>query len=247
MTESASSLGRMLTLLDAYTHDRYAWTVDDLASHFGFTPSSTYRYVKELCAAGLLIRLPRGVYVVGARVVELESLIRETDPLTRASQPILRGLAQETGCHVLLSNVYGEHLLNVAHEPGIEPLELTYMRGKSLPWFRGAPSLSVLAFWPRARVRKLFEQTHAGADEQTWNATWANLKAIRKAGYAISHAGLDPDVIGYGVPVIVEDEVIGTISLVCSKQRGEFLNGAALGVVLQQKSREISARLQTAD
>ena len=247
MTESASSLGRMLALLDAYTHERYAWTVDDLASHFGFTPSSTYRYVKELCQAGLLIRLPRGVYVVGARIVELESLIRETDPVTRASQPILRELAQATGCHVLLSNIYGEHLLNVAHEPGVEPLELTYLRGRSLPWFRGAPSLSVLAFWPRARVRKLFEQTHPGAGEQAWDATWARLKSIRKAGYAISHAGLDPDVVGYGVPVLLEDEVIGTISLVCSKQRGEFLNGPALGAVLKQKSRDISARLQQAE
>lgn len=247
MSEGSSSLGRMLTLLDAYTHERYAWTVEDLAARFGFTPSSTYRYVKELCQAGLLIRLPRGRYVIGARVVELEALIRETDPVTRASQPILRELAQETGCHVLLSNVYGEHLLNVAHEPGVESLELTYLRGKSLPWFRGAPSLSVLAFWPRARVRKLFEQAHGDAGEQAWNATWASLKAIRKAGYVVSHAGLDPDVIGYGVPVMLEDEVIGTISLVCSRQRGEFLNGAALGAVLQQKSRELSARLQQAE
>ncbi|MBX6318665.1 helix-turn-helix domain-containing protein [Pigmentiphaga sp.] len=247
MSEGSSSLGRMLALLDAYTHERYAWTVEDLAAHFGFTPSSTYRYVKELCQAGLLIRLPRGRYVIGARIVELEALIRETDPVTRASQPILRELAQETGCHVLLSNVYGEHLLNVAHEPGVEQLELTYLRGKSLPWFRGAPSLSVLAFWPRARVRRLFEQLHPDADEQAWDAMWAKLKAIRKAGYVISRAGLDPDVIGYGVPVMLEDDVIGTISLVCSQQRGEFLNGAALGAVLQQKSRELSARLQQAD
>lgn len=245
MTDSASSLGRMLALLDAYTHERYAWTVDELAGHFGFTPSSTYRYVKELCQAGLLIRLPRGVYVIGARIVELESLIRETDPVTRASQPVLRELAQETGCHVLLSNIYGEHLLNVAHEPGVEPLELTYLRGKSLPWFRGAPSLSVLAFWPRARVHKLFERT--GGDERDWDATWARLKSIRKAGYVISHAGLDAGVVGYGVPVLLEDEVIGTISLACSKQRGEFLNGPALGAVLIQKSRDISARLQQAE
>lgn len=232
----------MLRLLDAYTHDRYAWTVDDLAAHFGFTPSSTYRYVKELCKAGLLIRLPRGVYVIGARVVELEALIRETDPVTRAGRPVLRALAQETGCHVLLSNVYGEHLLNVVHEPGVETLALTYLRGKSLPWFRGAPSLSVLAFWPRARVRKLFEQIHGGS--AGWDETWARLKAIRKAGYCISHAGLDAGVVGYGAPVLVEGEVIGTISLVCSAQRAEFLNGTALGAVLQQKSRELADRLQ---
>ncbi|VCU69768.1 HTH-type transcriptional regulator KipR [Pigmentiphaga humi] len=240
--EGGSSLERMLRLLDAYTHERHAWNVDDLAAHFGFTPSSTYRYVKELCKAGLLVRLPRGVYAVGARVVELEALIRETDPVIRVGKPMLRGLAEETGCHVLLSNVYGDHLLNVLVEPGIEPLELTYLRGKSLPWFRGAPSFSVLAFWPRARVRKLFDQTFpsGGAD---WDDCWSQLRAVRKAGYCVSHEGLDPDVVGYGAPVMLEDEVIGTISLVCSKRRSDFLNGAALGAALQQTSRALGDRL----
>ncbi|HEY9281360.1 MAG TPA: helix-turn-helix domain-containing protein, partial [Eoetvoesiella sp.] len=241
---SSSSLTRMLALLDAFTPQRYAWTVDDLAEHFKLTPSSTYRYVKELCKAGLLIRLPRGVYVIGARIVELESLIRETDPVIKAGAPILHELAQETGCHVLLSNVYGEHLMNVAHVRGIEPLQLSYLRGRSLPWFRGAPAKSVLAYWPRARVRKLFESTFGSpVNEEEWTAIWTELKAIRKAGYSISDGGLDPDVIGFGVPIMLEDEVIGTISLVCSRNRAKFLNETAVSIGMKERSSELTRRL----
>ncbi len=241
-----SSLLRMLALLDAFTVQRYAWDVDGLARHFGYTPSSTYRYVKALCRAGLLIRLPRGIYVVGARVIELENLIRQTDPVTEAGRPLLRALAQETGCHVLLASVYGDHLINVVHEPGVEPLELTYLRGRGLPWFRGAPGRAVLAFWPRARVRMLFEaQFGAPVDEAQWEACWRELRAVRKTGYCVSHAQLDADVLGLGAPVILEGEgdVIGSLSLVCSLRRAEFLNIASAGQKLRDVGKALAGRL----
>ena len=241
---AASSLARMLALLDAFTPDKFVWDVEDLAARFGYTSASTYRYVKELCKAGLLVRLPRGLYVIGARVVELESLIRETDPITRAGLPLLHELARETGCHALLSNVYGNHLLNVAHEPGLEPLELTYLRGRSLPWFKGAPSRSVLAFWPRARVRQLFDDVFAGqASEERWAATWAELRAVRKRGYCVSQAELDPDVVGFGAPVLLEAEVIGSLSLVCSTARAGLLNPEAVGAKLQACAAAMAQRV----
>jgi len=244
MSDSSSSLARMLALLDAFTAQRPAWDVESLARHFGYTPSSTYRYVKELGKAGLLVRLPRGIYVIGARVVELESLIRETDPVMRAGQPLLRQLAHDTGAHVLLSNVYGNHLLNVAHEPGLEDLELTYLRGRALPWFRGAPSRAVLAFWPRARVRQLFDQVlGAEATDERWDTTWAELKAVRKAGWCASRAELDPHVVGYGAPLLLEGEVIGSLSLVCSVARAELLNPPAIGAKLQACAAVLAQRV----
>lgn len=235
MREAGSSLARMLALLDAFTPEKFEWDVDALSTRFGYTPSSTYRYVKELCKAGLLVRLPRGIYVVGARVIELESLIRDTDPVTRAGLPLLQALARDTGCHVLLSNVYGNHLINVVHVPGLEPLELTYLRGRGLPWFKGAPSRSVLAFWPRARVRQLFEDVLGNeATDERWAATWAELRSVRKLGYCISRAELDEHVVGFGAPVMLESEVIGSLSLVCSITRAALLNPPAIGATLQE-------------
>lgn len=230
----SSSLTRMLALLDAFTSERFVWDVESLAARFGYTTASTYRYVKELCRAGLLVRLPRGLYVIGARVVELESLIRDTDPVTRAGAPLLHSLARETGCDALLSNVYGNHLLNVAHEPGIESLNLTYLRGRGLPWFKGAPSQAVLAFWPRARVRQLFDEVlGSDATESQWLGVWAELRAARKRGYCISRAELDPGVVGFAAPVLLEGEVLGSLSLACSIARAELLNAQALGRILQ--------------
>jgi DNA-binding IclR family transcriptional regulator len=244
MNESNSSLVRMLAVLDAFTPAKFIWTVEELVAHFGYTPASTYRYVKALCKAGLLLRLPRGLYIVGARVIELESLIRETDPVTKEGRPILQELARETGCDALLSNVYGNHLVNVVHEPGVEALELSYLRGRSLPWFKGAPSKAVLAFLPRARVRQLFEAASSlPVSEERWVAAVKELRAIRKTGYCISLGELDPDVIGFGAPVILEEEVIGSVSLVCSTQRARFLNRETIGDALKLHCAKLASRL----
>ena len=245
MPPPASSLGRMLALLDAFNEQRPAWDVEALSQRFGYPTSSTYRYVRELCRAGLLVRLPPGIYVIGARVVELEALIRHSDPLTTAGQPLLQALAQETGCHALLSNLYGDRLLNVIHAPGLEPLQLAYLRGRSLPWFRGAPSKSVLAFRSKARVRKLYDEVFgAQATDEQWHAIWAELRAVRKAGYCVSQAELEAGVVGFGAPVLVEGEVMGSLSLVCSAHRASLLNPDALGARLQDGARSLAEHIE---
>ena len=236
----------MLALLDAFTAEQYAWDVESLSQRFGYTASSTYRYVRALSQAGLLIRLPRGLYVIGARVIELETLIRQTDPMTAAGRPLLRELAQETGCHVLLASVYGNHLINIAHEPGIEALELTYLRGRELPWFRGAPGKAALAFMGRARLRTLYEvEFRQRLDASTAEGLHRALRAIKKVGYCVRHGQLDPHVLGIGAPVFIasERQVLGSLSLVCSAHRAQYLNESQAGQRLRQAGLDLGQRL----
>ncbi|MBB5216596.1 IclR family transcriptional regulator domain-containing protein [Parapusillimonas granuli] len=97
-------------------------------------------------------------------------------------------------------------------------------------------------------MRKLFEaQYKDAADQALWPSIWEELKAVRKAGYCVSYGDLDSDVVGFGAPVLIEDEVIGTISLVCSKERAKFLNDAAIGAVLMAKSHELGMVLAASE
>jgi DNA-binding IclR family transcriptional regulator len=223
----------MLALLDAFTPERYVWTVEAIAAHFGYTHSSTYRYIRELSRAGLLVRVPGAGYVIGARVVELDSLIRETDPLTKICAPILTRLARRLGCDALLSNVYGDHLINVVRVEGADNLDLDFVRGRRLPWFRGSPSMAILAFLPRKRIRRLFDDHMEGASsKEHWRKVLAELKHIAQTGYCISEEGLQTNIVGYGAPVIVDGEVLGSVSLAFSKERVAMLNSEAVGKML---------------
>ena len=244
--ESGSSLTRMLALLDFFTLERFEWTVEGLSEAAGYTTSSTYRYVRALGRAGLLARMPGGAYVVGAKIIELETLVKRVDPVVTAAQPVLQDLARQTGCNCLLSSVYGDHLINVAHERGTEPVDVTYVRGEPLPWFRGAPGIAVLAFMATSRVRKLFDK-FAGIDaagrEDAWTGCRSRLRQVRLAGYCVSQGELQPELVGFGVPVMPDGEPIGSISLVCSLGRAELLDKGAIGQLMGERAKELGVRI----
>jgi DNA-binding IclR family transcriptional regulator len=223
----------MLALLDAFSEERHVWTVEAMAAKFDYTHSSTYRYVRELCKSGLLVRLHSGEYVIGARAVELDSLIKETDPLTKACTPVLKRFTQLLGCHALLSNVYGDHLINVAHIQSNEQFDLAFIRGRRLPWFRGATSRAIVAFLPRKRVRKLFDDHYEKErTKENWKRVLTELKLVAEQGYAISDGELQKGVGGIGAPVIVEGQVMGSVTLVFSSQHGELIDRHATGKYL---------------
>ncbi len=234
----------MLMMLDAFTIDRHIWTVEALAAHFGYTQPSTYRYVRELCNAGLIARMPGGRYAIGARVVELDALIAETDPLAKVFSPMMESLTQVLGCYTLLSNAYGEHLINIKHFPGNEKLDLAFVRGRRLPWFRGATSTAILAFLPRTRVRKLFELFFEGEkSKQNWKKVLSKLNKIADQGFSVSEDELQEDVMGIGSPIIADGEVLGSVTLVFSKRHGRFLDHRATGLLLREKCTEFEKLL----
>jgi len=237
-------MAKMLALLEAFTTECHVWTVETLAAHFGYTQSATYRYVRELCQSGLLVRMPNGDYVIGARVVELDSLIRDAAPLTKVCAPMMERLANLLGCHVLLSNVYGQHLINVAHVAGNDDVDITFVRGRRLPWFLGSTSKAILAFLPRKRLRKLFDDHFDGEkSKENWKDLSAELKTIADTGYCLSEGELQPDAMGIGAPIIVDGNVLGSISLVFSKQHGMFIDRAALGQYLVEECQRCAGEL----
>ena len=244
---SGSSLTRMLAILDHFSLERFEWTVEDLSEATGYTVSSTYRYVRALGKAGLLNRLPGGTYVIGAKIIELETLTRRVDPVATAARPLLRDLARQTGCACLLSSVYAERLINVAYEPGVDAVDVRYTRGEPLPWFRGAPGTAVLSFMDIARVRRLFDRFEAHASHDAGEAwrLWRNrLKAVRAAGFCVSRGELQPDLVGFGAAVQPQDDdPIGSISLVCTRQRADLLDAQGIGELLVAKAKELGAQI----
>jgi len=247
LSSSTSSLAKMLALLDAFSEERYVWTVEAMAAKFGYTQSSTYRYVRELCKSGLLVRLHSGEYVIGARAVELDSLIKETDPLTKACTPVLKRFTRLLGCHALLSNVYGDHLINVAHIQSDEQFDLAFIRGRRLPWFRGATSRAIVAFLPRKRVRKLFDDHYEmERNKENWKRVLTELKLVADQGYSISDGELQKGVGGIGAPVIVEGQVMGSVTLVFSSQHGGLIDRHAVGRFLVTGCEECVSNLERA-
>lgn len=238
----------MLMVLNLFDEDHAWWTADAVCEQLKLSSSSGYRYIRELAAAGLLARMTGGMYVLGPRVIELEYVMRTSDPVGKVGLPILRRLAQTTGCDVLLSNIYGLHIINVLHVPGVESLGVSYTRGRQHPLFRGAVAKSILPFLGRPQLVKLYEGrpkeiAQAGLG-QDWLSFWRALQAMKKQGFSESHGELDPGLHGLGMPVLVDGAVVGSVTLVFSADRAKVLNRDGLLDEMRRATSELGVAIQ---
>ena len=114
-----TSLNRMLGLLDLFTEREPVWKVEALVERSALSRATVYRYVRELCDAGLLARVTASDYALGPRIIELDRQIRLSDPLFTAGQPVVAELVAETGEIGLLASLYGDRIIcvHVEHSP----------------------------------------------------------------------------------------------------------------------------------
>ncbi|MGA8031925.1 MAG: IclR family transcriptional regulator C-terminal domain-containing protein, partial [Casimicrobiaceae bacterium] len=195
-----TSLGRMLGVLDAFTERAPIRTVDGIAAALGYTRATAYRYVGELCDAGLLTRVARGAYALGPRIIELDRQMQRSDPLLEVAGGVMRGLLRpDHGQVVLLCSLFRDEVLCVHQVAQHSTLAVSYTRGRPMPLFRGATSKAILAALPERRLTRLFldhqdEIRRAGLG-RTREEFLAALKTIRRQGYAITRGEVDTGVV----------------------------------------------------
>ncbi|MCC7217703.1 MAG: IclR family transcriptional regulator [Burkholderiales bacterium] len=244
-----SSLARMLGVLDLFSEDEPVWTVDAAALQLGLTRATAYRYVGELCGAGLLMRVAQGAYSLGPRIIELDRQIRQRDPLLAIGGRVMRDLlAPDRGQVILLCDLFRDKVLCTHQMSNGASLALSYTRGRPMPLFRGATAKAILAHLPQRRLMQLYVQNqaavaHAGLGN-TYDEFVAALKPLRQQGYVVSHAEVDPSVVGIGVPLFGGGRaVIGSLSIVFPSERYPRRQEAQLAADLQRASAALSAEI----
>lgn len=236
-----SSLNRMLAVLDLFSGDKRAWTAEEMAEKLGYTLATVYRYVRELSEAGLLRGDSGATFVLGPRIIELDYQLRVGDPLIGAARSPMGKLAATTGCDVVLATEYAGHIVTIHHETGSESISASYSRGRRMPLFRGATSLGLLSALPRQRLRKLHEAEEGAPD---WDALLERIKKIRRDGYAVTIAELDPDLVGIAIPLVSnEHRVVASLGFIMSKARYSLTDVGQSVAMLEHCAHDILARL----
>ncbi len=200
-----NSLERMLAILGAFTEDRLEWTPEELMEKLGYSRPTLYRYLKTLKDNGLVTALPNAGFTLGPRVVELDYLLRRSDPLILNGRRHLEALAAARPCTALLVRWYRNKVLCVDSVRSVENPQSSYPRGRPMPLARGAIARAILAFLPRRQLeplveRKLDEFRAVGLGD-TVDAVIESLRKVRRAGVAVAHGEVTPGVVGIAVPV----------------------------------------------
>jgi DNA-binding IclR family transcriptional regulator len=246
-----STSDKVLSILRLFSIERNEWTVEQAALAIGQPVSTTYRHFAVLAKAGLIDSFRGGRYILGPAAIQLDWLIRKTDPLLRAAQPAMKFLAGaiDRPTVVLLCRFYRNQVMCVdqaiAGNPAFAP---SYQRGRLLPLARGAASKIILATLSdhakkslHARNGKEFAAARLGTN---WTEFRASLSAIRDAGYSVTHGEIDKGVIGISAPILlVEGTPLGSVSYVISNKKANPERVEQMARMLKSAAAQITATI----
>jgi DNA-binding IclR family transcriptional regulator len=253
--ETTSALTRLLQIMDLFTLEHTTIHVDEVVQSFGIVQSTGYRYLKELCDAGLLAQQGKGVYSLGRRIVELDRFLLLSDPLLLAGKPVMNELVDYCKNRAFLLCTYYKDGALCIYKIGPDhinfrgsPMLIQRGRGTLLPLFRGAGSLVILAHLPPHQVKSLYlvnakEIEKVGLGE-SWKVFRAKLADIRKAGYAETIGKMNPGMHSVAVPISKDgSKVAGSLLMLGAASKLEISNALKLVSFLQQKASSIAEGL----
>jgi DNA-binding IclR family transcriptional regulator len=208
-----AGLDRFTSILRLYSVERPDWTIKAMADSLASPPSTIYRAVRELIAAGLLEAGPDACYRLGAAFVEFDRLTRLTDPLIQRGRPVLHDCVAQAriSCVGLLCRLYNGTVMCIADEVGREAgFRSSYERGRPMPLTRGATSKVILAHLPPRRLAALLPRSEPPLPQFR-----AELADIRKRGYAVTSGEIDAGLMGLAAPVVAPSlGLMASLSLV---------------------------------
>jgi len=130
-----SSLSKLLSVLDLFGPQTLKIDPDTIAERMGLSRATVYRYVKDLCDAGLLTRVDAGSYGLGPRVIELDWMMRQYDPILLAGRELMHELSAQTGLAVFASVFYDGRIINTYIAEPSDTYHFSFGRGHPLPFF----------------------------------------------------------------------------------------------------------------
>jgi IclR family transcriptional regulator, pca regulon regulatory protein len=250
----SQSLERGLAILSAFTPDRPALGISELARKLGLTRSTTHRYVATLATLGYLYQDDATrKYRLGPRVIDLGFSVLGSMELREIAAPHLRRLTDITGhtSNLAIRDDTDVILIDrVRGRPGrYHHLESSLHAGSRLPSYCSATGKALLAFLPRPDLDRLLDRidlVQRGPRTLTDKAALlAELEQVRRTGVAVNDEELDSGLRSIAAPVRARSgEVVAAVNVSIPWSPVAMRDLAVqLGPALQATARQIAARV----
>jgi DNA-binding IclR family transcriptional regulator len=200
----AQTLLRALDILDCFV-DAGGGTLSlaEISRRLGLTAPTTHRLVKALISRGFVVGGANRRYGLGPAVMRLASVVmHRADDLIAVAMPSLERLRETTGETVSLHCRVGDERVCVAELISAQPIRMASGVGRVYPLYAGAAGKAMLAWLPdalesvRGRLAVVGPATIAEPAELD-----AELRRIRKRGYAVSESEVVAGAASLAMPV----------------------------------------------
>jgi DNA-binding IclR family transcriptional regulator len=209
--------GKLLAVLDAFTRERPALTLSEIARAVGVPLSTAHRLVAELCAWGGVERGEDCRYRVGLRVWELGALAPRGLGLREAALPFMEDLYEVIHENVQLAVRDGTELVFVERIAGRSAVGVLTRVGGRFALPPTGVGLVLLAHAPlevqeEVLARPLVRYArHTITDPGQLRRVLAE---VRRSGVAVSDRQVSDDAVSVAAPVEVRDSVVAALSIV---------------------------------
>jgi DNA-binding IclR family transcriptional regulator len=221
-----SNPNRLISILQLFDNGHAVRTVEQIAKALRLSTSTCYRNVRELVQAGFLDPVTGKGYALGPAFIRYDRLLRQSDPLVRIAEPLMTELLDATSHNatVILCRRFRECVMCVHEVQGNKPHAPTsYERGIAMPMFFGATSKIILAHLSDRALKSIYLKNERDIRRvskiRSWHDFRAQLKEIRTAGYALTDSEVAKGRVGIAAPIVRNDQVIASISLVIARER----------------------------
>lgn len=218
-----NSLDKMLSILDLFDDGNVGVLPEDVMQMAGVARATAYRYLQSLSNAGLLAPAAGGAYVLGSRVIELDRLMRLTDPFLTNASPVMHEVAAELGANFMLCSYYGDKVMCADLAWSDDSLARMYERGRPMPMFRGAMAQVILSNLSHYQLRSIMlwhaEEIGAAGLGTNWDEFRSTMTRMRKDGCVVTHGEVIPDLVGIGAPIFDPDNrILGSLVMIMTEK-----------------------------
>lgn len=228
-----SSLAKMLKILDLFDDKRTGVEIDDAVAATKASRATVYRYLKALSAVGLVAPASGGSFVLGSRIIELDRLMRRTDPLASSARPIMNEVSAKLDLNMMLCCFYGDNVMCAEIVWPDRTVASTYERGRKMPMFHGAMAKLILANLTPYQLRNMMlwhaDEIRTAGLGKTWEEFRRAMAQIRKDGSCVTRGEVVRGLVGIGAPVFdPESRILGSIVFAVPDKRVAALGEDAL-------------------
>ncbi|WP_153723570.1 IclR family transcriptional regulator [Sporosarcina cascadiensis] len=206
-----------LVILKMFTRKKSVWGGRELAAEMGLNHTNVYRILETLERNGFISKDPiTKQYKLGSAVWELGTVFYENLNVQEMINPHLQELCDQTGESVFFTVLDGDDTLMLTVIEPENKVRFPITPGSRAPLYVGASYRSILAYLSDERIEKVLsgemvkftDKTKTDPDELR-----KELQLIKKNGFAMSQSEYTPDVVATAVPLIIDGEVLGSLTV----------------------------------
>ncbi|AKR54890.1 Transcriptional regulator, IclR family [Devosia sp. H5989] len=243
-----STVGKAITLLEAFDVQRPELGLTELAKLVGFDKATTRRLLLSLAQGGLIEQdEATRLYRLGPATVRFARIREAHFPFLESARPFVVALAEQTGETAHLSEYDSDLLTSIYVEESTQPNRISVSIGDRFPLHATASGIAYLAF-----SRPDYARTYLARKLDKFSPFTVTdperlshmLEETRARGFSISDQGRAEGVFSVGAPIVDRDGyAIGALAVASPLVRVADGTADAHGEAAMLAAQKISARL----